>query len=151
MSQLGFVVAACLLALWGTTALSRQVPAFGQATADRRAPAAPGTIDPAARQPAIPVGAGACATCHADKHAAWTRSRHSKMLQPAKASTALGDFTQARLTLHGKPYRLRTANGALYITESSLTGKPVEHRVDYTLGSRRIQHYLATIDRGRIV
>jgi predicted CXXCH cytochrome family protein len=151
MSQPGFVVAACLLALWGTTALSRQVPAFGQATADRRAPAAPGTIDPAARQPAIPVGAGACATCHADKHAAWTRGRHSKMLQPAKASTALGDFTQARLTLHGKPYRLRTANGALYITESSLTGKPVEHRVDYTLGSRRIQHYLTTIDRGRIV
>ena len=73
------------------------------------------------------------------------------MIQPAKASTALGDFTQTRLTLHGKPYRLRTANGELYITESSLTGTPVEHHVDYTLGSRRIQHYLTTIDRGRIV
>ena len=36
----------------------------------------------------------------------------------------LGDFTQTRLTLHGKPYRLRSANGELYITESSLTGTP---------------------------
>ena len=100
---------------------------------------------------AVAVGAAACAACHRDKHEAWTSGRHSRMIQPAKAETALGDFSQSRLTLHGKPYRLRSADGALYITESSLTGKPVEHRVDYTLGNRRIQHYLTTIDRGRIV
>ena len=122
------LVAACLLVLWGTAALSRQV-----------------------HPPSVAVGATVCASCHADKYAAWTAGRHSRMLQPAKAATALGDFTQTRLTLHGKPYRLRTANGELYITESSLTGTPVEHHVDYTLGSRRIQHYLTTIDRGRIV
>ena len=39
----------------------------------------------------------------------------------------------------------------MYITESVLTGKPVERRVDYTLGNRRIQHYLTTIEHGRIV
>jgi predicted CXXCH cytochrome family protein len=100
---------------------------------------------------ATPVGAEACATCHREKFDAWKGGRHSRMLQPAKADAALGDFSQTRLTLHGKPYRLRSADGALYITESVLTGKPVEHRVDYTLGNRRIQHYLTTIERGRIV
>ena len=100
---------------------------------------------------ATPIGAAACAACHPKMHQDWTRGRHSRMVQPATAATALGDFSQTRLTLHGKPYRLRAENGQLFITESSLTGKPVEHRVEYTLGSRRIQHYLTTIDRGRIV
>src|SRR5262249_49388994 len=44
-----------------------------------------------------------------------------------------------------------TRGGAFYITESYLTGKPQEHRVDYTLGNRRIQHYLTTLPSGRIV
>ena len=55
------------------------------------------------------VGAAACASCHRDEHEAWTRGRHSRMIQPARAATALGDFSQTRLTLHGKPYRLRVA------------------------------------------
>ena len=38
-----------------------------------------------------------------------------------------------------------------YITESTLTGKPQEHRVDYTLGNRRIQHYLTTTPTGRVI
>jgi hypothetical protein len=97
------------------------------------------------------VGAAACAACHAEKHAAWTEGRHSRMIQPASAEAVLGDFTRTRLTLHAKSYRLREEGGAFFITESSLTGAPVEHRVEYTLGSRRIQHYLTTIDRGRII
>ena len=36
------------------------------------------------------------------------------------------------------------ADGAYFITESNITGTPREHRVEYTLGSRRIQHYLTT-------
>src|ERR1039458_5986229 len=41
--------------------------------------------------------------------------------------------------------------GVYYITESYLTGKEQEHRVDYTLGNRRIQHYLTTLPSGRII
>ena len=146
MSHPGFV-AACLLALWATAAFCGQVPPAGQGTESR--PAA-GAIEPGVQR-ATPVGASACASCHAEIHAAWKGGRHSRMIQPATAATVLGDFSQTRLTLHGKPYRLRAANGELYITESSLTGKPQEHHVDYTLGSRRIQHYLTTIDSGRII
>ena len=54
------------------------------------------------------------------------------------------------MTLRGSRYRLRAENGEYFITESYLTGKEREHRVEYTLGSRRIQHYLTTIENGKI-
>ena len=97
------------------------------------------------------VGAQACAACHRQVHDTWTSGRHSKMLQAATAGTVAGDFSRRTVILHGKRYGLRSENGQYFITESELTGKPQEHRIEYTLGSRRIQHYLTTIDKGRIV
>ena len=38
-----------------------------------------------------------------------------------------------------------------YITEPDLSGKPWEHRVEYTLGERRFQHYLTTLADGQIL
>lgn len=73
------------------------------------------------------------------------------MLQPAAPASVKGDFSRSRLTLRARPYRLRVSNGEYFITESYLTGQEREHRVEYTLGSRRIQHYLTTIENGRII
>ena len=97
------------------------------------------------------TGAAACAKCHAEIHARWSQSRHSKMVQPATRSSVKGDFTRGKLSLRGAPYALRERDGVFYITESTLTGKPEEHRVDYTLGNRRIQHYLTTLPTGRVI
>jgi len=97
------------------------------------------------------VGAAVCATCHQEIHATWSNGRHSKMLQPATTATVKGDFAKGWMTLRGNRYRVRAANGEFFITESYLTGTEQEHRIEYTLGSRRIQHYLTTIDKGRIV
>jgi predicted CXXCH cytochrome family protein len=97
------------------------------------------------------VGSQACATCHTQIHADWKGARHSKMIQPATAASVVGDFSKDSVTLKGQRYRLRVANGEYYITESYLTGKEQEHKVEYTLGSRRIQHYLTTIDHGSII
>lgn len=97
------------------------------------------------------VGAQACASCHRQIHADWTGGRHSKMVQPAAPTSVLGDFSKDGVTLKGKRYRLRVKNGEYFITESYLTGKEQEHRVEYTLGSRRIQHYLTTIERGSMI
>jgi predicted CXXCH cytochrome family protein len=79
------------------------------------------------------------------------QSRHSKMVQPATKSAVQGDFTRGILLLHGAGYKVREAAGVFYITESTLTGNPQEHRVDYTLGNRRIQHYLTTLASGRVI
>ncbi len=73
------------------------------------------------------------------------------MVQPATRTSVKGDFTRAKLQLRGAPYALRERDGVYYITESTLTGKPQEHRVDYTLGNRRIQHYLTTLSTGRVI
>jgi len=97
------------------------------------------------------VGAAACSKCHAAVNHKWTQSRHSKMIQPAGQASVVGDFSRGAIALRGDPYILREKQGAYYITESYLSGKPQEHRVDYTLGSRRMQHYLTTLADGRIV
>jgi predicted CXXCH cytochrome family protein len=128
------VLAPCLALAW-----SARTPTQGQ----------PAGI-PVPRDAAV-VGAAVCATCHQDVHDGWKSGRHSKMIQPASAASVEGDFSKARITLHGQPFQLRVADGAYFITESNITGQPREHRVEYTLGSRRIQHYLTTIDKGRII
>src|SRR5690349_25097638 len=100
------------------------------------------TNQPSAAERADPfVGARACAACHAQMHDTWTRGRHSRMLQPAGASTVVGDFSKSSITLHGRTFQLREADGAFFVTESYLTGKPQERRIEFTLGSRRVQHY----------
>jgi predicted CXXCH cytochrome family protein len=73
------------------------------------------------------------------------------MVQPATAASVQGDFSRGVVTLRGEPYELKRRNGAFYITEAYLTGKPLEHRVEYTLGNRRIQLYLTTLADGRII
>jgi len=117
------------------------------------AAAAVARTDQPGKVPAVDpfVGAQACAACHAKMHDTWLRGRHSRMLQPAGAASVVGDFSQANITLHGRQFQLRAAGGSYFVTESYLTGKPQEHRVEFTLGSRRVQHYLATIDKGWIV
>jgi predicted CXXCH cytochrome family protein len=97
------------------------------------------------------TGAATCQSCHRQAHDAWKSGRHSKMLQPATASSVKADFSKDTVTLKGQRYRLRSANGEYFITESFLTGKPREHKIEFTLGSRRIQHFLTTIENGWMV
>jgi predicted CXXCH cytochrome family protein len=129
------VIALCLAMIW-----SARIRTQGQPVASLQAPTG-----------ATPVGAAVCASCHQDLHAEWKSGRHSKMIQPANAASVLGDFSKARMTLREQPFQLRAAGGAYFITESNITGTPREHRVEFTLGSRRIQHYLTTIENGRII
>jgi hypothetical protein len=105
----------------------------------------------AARGEATYAGMAACAKCHAEIHSQWTHSRHSKMVQPATKESVQGDFKLARVKLRGANFGLRERDGVFYITESYLTGKLQEHRVDYTLGNRRIQHYLTTLADGKVI
>jgi len=97
------------------------------------------------------AGAAACGKCHANVSHTWAQSHHSKMVQPATTTAVKGDFSRGAVTLRGSVYRFRKQNGSFYITESYLTGIPQEHVVQYTLGNRRIQHYLTTLADGRII
>jgi hypothetical protein len=97
------------------------------------------------------AGMASCAKCHAEIHSQWTHSRHSKMVQPATKESVQGDFKLARVKLRGANFGLRERDGVFYISETYLTGKLQEHKVDYTLGNRRIQHYLTTLADGKVI
>jgi len=97
------------------------------------------------------VGAAACSNCHASVHREWAGSLHAKMMQPATNQSVKGDFAQGKVVLHGSPYLLQYRDNDYYITESDLTAKPWEHKVEFTLGDRRFQHYLTTLPDGRII
>jgi predicted CXXCH cytochrome family protein len=97
------------------------------------------------------AGASKCAPCHADAEKKWAGSRHSHMVQPATPASVQGDFGRGAVSLRGQDYLLSRRGNDFYITESYLTGRLREHRIDYTLGNRRIQHYLTKLPDGRIV
>ena len=97
------------------------------------------------------VGAKACLACHGQIHETWDSSRHSKMVQPATVTGVKGDFSAGKLKLRGEEFEVAERDGRFFITESRLTGEKVERRILYTLGNRRIQHYLSMLDDGRVV
>lgn len=119
---------------------------FGQAGALKPAPHGPVAPAPASAF----VGSRACRECHATTHSSWTSGRHSRMLQEAKPASVIPAFRGA-VTLHGREYRLSQEGETYFIVERYLQEGPVKRRVDYTLGSRRVQHYLSRLDDGRIV
>ena len=145
-------VALLLTLVWSARARTQapQTPAIPQPAAVTPAALdeAPGSSPVAG---ATYVGAQACGACHREVYDTWKGGRHSKMLQPATPRTVLGDFGVSGLILHERPYRLRAEDGQYYITESYLTGTEQEHRIQYTLGSRRVQHYLTTDAQGRMI
>jgi hypothetical protein len=73
------------------------------------------------------------------------------MLQPATAQSVLGDFARGSVDLRGRRYGLKAQDGRFVIRESLIAGREQDRPVQYTLGSRRIQHYLTTLEDGRIV
>src|SRR6266550_2639246 len=97
------------------------------------------------------VGAATCGSCHQEIHDRWKSARHSKMLQPATIATVAGNFSTKSITLRGSRYGLQVENDRFFVSESYLTGKEQRHLVEYTLGSRRIQHYLTTLENGSII
>ena len=111
----------------------------------------PQELPPLSEQPAMMVGNAACVVCHDAPHQTWTASRHSKMVQPAIPKAVLGDFSVGTTTLRGERYGLQQRGDEYFITEPFFTGEAREHRIDYTLGNRRIQHYLTTLEDGRII
>ena len=97
------------------------------------------------------AGSETCTSCHEKAHAKWDQSRHSKMVQPATLESVKGDFSRGTVRLQDGDYELRVEDGKFFITESYFEDRRQEHQIDYTLGNRRIQHYLTTLDDGRIV
>ena len=133
---------AAWVAAFGTVAAR---PSLDQTAGTTAAPPLPSSQDQTF------VGAARCATCHEGMHRKWSGARHSKMLQPASAATVIGDFSKGSVTLRGVRFALERDADRFVIRGAFPTAREQSLSVDYTLGSRRVQHYLSTLPDGRIV
>ncbi|PYV14533.1 MAG: hypothetical protein DMG07_11745, partial [Acidobacteria bacterium] len=109
-----------------------------------------GLAGPPAGEPAY-VGSAACGKCHAGQHRQWTQSLHSRMIQKADQTSVLGDFSRNNTLVHGHTrFEMTAREGAYWVREVGPDGKETRFRVDYTLGSKRTQHYLSRLADGRM-
>ena len=96
------------------------------------------------------VGSAACERCHQEDYDEWKRSLHVRMTKPIAEAEVIGDFSGARLTAHGRGFEFLTTDGKPTMRVSFGGGAPETFTIDYTLGFKRYQGYLSTLDDGRI-
>jgi len=89
------------------------------------------------------AGSAACAQCHPGIYARWSDTIHGKMIQKASPTAVRGEAAG----IAGEPGSKFWRDGHFYIVGDR--GKP--HQVDYTLGNRRLQHYLSAEANGEIL
>jgi predicted CXXCH cytochrome family protein len=101
--------------------------------------------------PSSAVAASTCAECHPAMHRQWAGARHSKMLQPASPVSVLGDFSAGVVSLRGARFTLQRERDRFIVQGPFPGAREERHEVAYTLGSRRVQHYLTRLPDGRLV
>ena len=86
-----------------------------------------------------------CVMCHPQRYETWHRTFHRTMTQSATSDAVVGDFNDATLTYQGVTSRF-TRDGERYVIETlSPAGVMERYGVVMTVGSRRIQQYVARI------
>jgi len=97
------------------------------------------------------LGSEACRRCHDVEMEQWERSLHVKMTKPVEKALVVGDFSDgARFSDHGRSYAFGHKDGKPYMSIAFGDRAPETFTVDYTLGAKRYQGYLATLPDGRI-
>ena len=97
------------------------------------------------------LGSSSCERCHQTVYTAWKNSLHIKMTKPIAEATVVGDFRDGtKFSDHGRSYQFGTKDGKPWISVAFGGSVPETFTVDYTLGSKRFQGYLATLPRGQI-
>jgi hypothetical protein len=93
------------------------------------------------------VGSTVCRRCHEDHHESWARTHHRRMTQEPSDDTVLGPFDGSALRYRGWEATMARRDEAFVITVRDEDGEVVsEDRVAMTIGSRRVQQYVAERD-----
>lgn len=96
------------------------------------------------------LGSEACESCHTEAYERWKASLHIQMTRPLAAATVAGDFSAtAAFSAHGRAYTFGRRNGTPFVSVRT-NGRTETYDVAYTLGSKRLQGYLATLPGGRL-
>jgi predicted CXXCH cytochrome family protein len=86
-----------------------------------------------------------CMPCHPDHHASWYRTFHRTMTQRATPSAVLGDFDNAAYAYAGVTSRFTREGDRFFIETLDTDGRLQRFEIAMTVGSRRIQQYVARV------
>jgi hypothetical protein len=107
--------------------------------------------DPASRSPWIHrdggfVGSDACAACHPEHHASWSRTFHRTMTQIPGAATVLGAFDGREVSYGGRRARPFEEGGRFFVEVPADHDGTRRAEVALAVGSRRYQQYFERVD-----
>lgn len=96
------------------------------------------------------VGSQACASCHTDQVAQWSRSQHRAAMSDATEQSVLGNFNDAKLDYAGTTTKFFRRDGKYFVRTDGPDGSLADFEVKYTFGVDPLQQYLIELPRGRL-
>jgi len=90
------------------------------------------------------IGPEKCGECHAEQHAAWSKSWHRVMNAQADATAVIGDFSGVTLAYAGG--EVTFGRGPTMTVAKG--GRTVRYRVTRTIGKRALQEYVGVEEGG---
>ena len=96
------------------------------------------------------VDEGACASCHADQAAAFSKSHHAKAMALADEQTVRGDFDNSRFDHDGVVTTFTRRDGRFFVNTEGADGNQAEFEVKYTFAYEPLQQYLVDTGGGRL-
>jgi len=96
------------------------------------------------------IGAERCAGCHAQAAEAWRHSHHAQAMQPANATTVLGNFRNARFAKDGLTSSFYKKDDKPYVRTDGPDGKLNDYPIAYAFGIFPLQQYLLPFPNGRL-
>jgi len=91
-----------------------------------------------------------CAACHTIQFETWRGSHHDLAMQPANATTVLGNFDDARFESHGVTTRFFKREGNYFVNTEGPGGELADLPIKYTFGVDPLQQYLIEFPGGRL-
>jgi predicted CXXCH cytochrome family protein len=105
------------------------------------------------RKAPVHVTSAACADCHRQEHAAWSKSHHSWALREPTPENVLGNFKDAIFEHNNVRSRFFNRGSKFFIETdgpNSSDGKKQEFEIKYTIGVEPLQQYLVELENGRL-
>lgn len=96
------------------------------------------------------VGRAGCVNCHQREDALYSGSHHDRAMQPANATTVLGNFNHATFTYGNVTSTFFRKDRAYFVRTDGPDGQLHEYRVGFTFGVFPLQQYLIEFSDGRL-
>jgi tetratricopeptide (TPR) repeat protein len=100
--------------------------------------------------PATFVGAVTCGECHESEFELWKGSHHQLAMQPANASSVLGDFNDVSVSNGGVTSRFCRRDGKFMVRTEGPDGAVHNYQIKFTFGVSPLQQYLIALPGGRL-